>query len=142
MTLPDVNVLVGAFRADAAHHLICRAWLDRTTDGDERFGVSPLALAAVVRIATSPRIFNPPSTVGDAVGFCDQILGQPHVETIEPGPRHWAIFCRLCVDARIRGPMVSDARYAALAIESGCEWISYDRDFARFPGLRWRRPDA
>jgi toxin-antitoxin system PIN domain toxin len=142
MTLADVSVLVAAFRADGAHHAVCRAWLDRTIDGDERFGVSPLALAAVVRIATSRRIFNPPSAIRDAIGFCDQILTQPHVETIEPGPRHWAILCRLCVDADVRGPMITDAWYAALAIESGCEWITYDGGFARFPGLRCRRPNA
>jgi len=33
-----------------------------------------------------------------------------------------------------------DAWFAALAIESGCEWITPDRDYARFPGLRWRTP--
>jgi hypothetical protein len=37
---------------------------------------------------------------------------------------------------------VPDAYLAALAIESGCEWINTDRDFSRFPDLRWRVPDA
>jgi predicted nucleic acid-binding protein len=35
---------------------------------------------------------------------------------------------------------VSDAYLAALAIEHGCEWITTDRDFSRFPGLKWRHP--
>jgi hypothetical protein len=56
--------------------------------------------------------------------------------------RHWEIFRRLCVDTDTRGRRVTDAWYAALAIEWGCEWVTLDRDYARFPGLRWRAPDA
>jgi len=36
--------------------------------------------------------------------------------------------------------MVADAYLAALAIGSGSEWVTTDRDYARFPGLRWRHP--
>jgi hypothetical protein len=38
------------------------------------------------------------------------------------------------------GALVPDAYFAALAIESGSEWVTADRDYARFPGLRWRHP--
>jgi uncharacterized protein len=142
MTLADVNVLVSALRVDAPHHRGAKAWLDGIVRGDARFGLSPLALSAVVRITTNRRSFLNPSSLSDAIGFCEDLLGQPHAEVVEPGPRHWGIFTRLCRDAKVTGPPVTDAWYAALAIESGCEWVSYDRDFARFPGLRWRRPDA
>jgi uncharacterized protein len=47
----------------------------------------------------------------------------------------------LCKKAAVSGNLVQDAWLAALAIESGCEWITFDRDFARFPGLRWRIPE-
>jgi uncharacterized protein len=57
-----------------------------------------------------------------------------------PRPSHWSIFVRLCEQANVTGNLVSDAYLAAVAIESGCEWITTDRDFARFPGLRWRHP--
>ena len=61
---------------------------------------------------------------------------------VEPGSRHWAIFKRLCVEVELRGPVVTDAWYAALAIEHGCTFITFDRDFASFPGLAWREPEA
>ena len=66
------------------------------------------------------------------------MLEQPNATLILPGDRHWAIFESLCRDSDATGNLVQDARYAALAIESGCEWITYDHDFAHFPGLSWR----
>jgi hypothetical protein len=59
---------------------------------------------------------------------------------IQPGERHWDIFKRICTEADARGNLAPDAWFAALAIESGCEWITLDRDYARFPGLQWRVP--
>jgi len=108
--------------------------------GDARFGVSPLALSAVARITTNPRAFVQPSTLEEAFGFCDDLLGQPRCEIIEPGERHWSILERLCDEAQIRGAGITDAWFAALAIEQACVWITYDRDFAKFPGLHWREP--
>ena len=60
---------------------------------------------------------------------------------ILPGPRHYALFLDLCRRSNARGKLTPDAYLAALAIEHGCEWVSYDRDFARFPGLRWVHPE-
>jgi toxin-antitoxin system PIN domain toxin len=97
-------------------------------------------LSAVVRVTTNGRTFLEPSTLEDAFGFCDDLLTQPHCEIVEPGPRHWSIFNRLCVETGTRGPRVTDAWFAALAIEHGCTWVTYDRDYARFPGLEWREP--
>ncbi len=142
MILADVNVLIGAFRRDSPQHSVCRPWLDSIILGDASFGVSPLALAAVVRITTGPRFFSAPSAISDAIGFCEDLLNQPHSQKVEPRERHWDIFRRLCVDVGIGGRRVTDAWYAALAIEWGCEWISFDRDFARFPGLKWQVPSA
>jgi predicted nucleic acid-binding protein len=65
---------------------------------------------------------------------------QPHCTVFQPGPRHFSIFEDLCRRAGVSGNLVQDAWFAALAVESGCEWITTDGDFARFPGLRWRRP--
>jgi toxin-antitoxin system PIN domain toxin len=140
MILPDVNVLLYAFRHDAPHHAQCRSWLDRVIGADARFGLSPLALAAVVRVATNVRAFPAPSTAEDAFGYCSDLLGQPHCQVVEPGSRHWDIFQRLCIETETKGRRVTDAWYAALAIEWGCEWITFDRDFARFPGLKWSVP--
>jgi len=140
MILADVNVLVYAFRADAPHHAISKRWLDQIIIGDARFGMSRLALSAVVRITTNPRAYTEPSAIDEAFAYCDNLLNQPHCEVVEPGERHWAIFRRLCTGTNTRGRPVTDAWFAALAIEHGCTWITYDRDFARFPGLDWRTP--
>lgn len=140
MLCPDVNILVNAFRPDAVHHRICRTWLDRTVMADAAFGLSPLALSAVVRITTNTRSYKMPSSLEDAFGFVQDLLGQPHCQIVEPGPRHWDIFQRICTQTNTRGAVVTDAWYAALAIEWGCEWITMDRDFARFPGLKWSLP--
>jgi uncharacterized protein len=142
MILADVNVLIYAFRSDMLQHATCRPWLERVVEGDAQFGVSPLALAAVVRITTNPRAFRMPSTIDEAFAFCDILLDQPHCQVVAPGERHFAIFKRLCIETETRGPRVTDAWFAALAIEWGCDWITVDRDFARFPGLEWHMPGA
>ena len=142
MILPDVNVLIYAFRTDVPEHAVCRPWLDGVVLGRERFGISPLALAAVVRITTGAGAYSRPSSHAEAFGFCEDILTQPHCEVVEPGRRHWDIFKSLCIETNTRGRRTTDAWYAALAIEGGCEWITMDRDFSRFPGLKWSMPTA
>lgn len=140
MILPDVNVLIYAFRSDAAEHETYRRWLENVINGPSAYGMSPQVLAAVVRICTHPRIFNRPSSLDDALEFCRVLSEQPNATQIVPGERHWSIFAALCKQARVSGNLVQDAWFAALAIESGCEWLTDDRDFARFDGLRWRTP--
>lgn len=141
MTLADSNVLIKAFRADASDHSRCRKWLDETVQGDSRFGVSPQVLSAVIRIATHRKIFAKPSSLAEVIDFSEALLSLPHGEVIQPGERHWAIFVRLCREVSARGTLVPDAWNAALAIESGCEWITLDSDYERFPGLKWRAPE-
>jgi toxin-antitoxin system PIN domain toxin len=142
MILPDVNVLIYAFRQDVPQHAICRRWLAGVVASESRFGLSPIVLSAVVRVTTNPRSHKMPSAIDEAFGFCEDLLGQPHCQIVEPGDRHWGIFKRLCVETDTRGSRVTDAWFAALAIEWGCEWITFDRDFARFPGLKWQVPEA
>jgi toxin-antitoxin system PIN domain toxin len=138
--LPDVNVLLYAFRDDSADHARFRAWLDRIVNGDEAYGMSPQVLCSVARIATHPRVYVSPSRLGDALTFARVLLDQPHCTAVTPGARHFTIFENLCRTAAVTGNLVQDAWFAALAMESGCEWVTTDGDYARFPGLRWRRP--
>lgn len=77
-----------------------------------------------------------------ALAFAEQVRGRPGCVSIGPGRRHWGIFSELCLSSGAKGNLVADAWLAAIAIESGCEWITTDRDYARFPGLRWRHPLA
>ena len=97
-------------------------------------------LSGVIRIITHPKVFAEPSSLDEVLRFCDILLTQSHCVVIQPGERHWEIFMRLCIEADARGNLVPDAWFAALAIESGCEWITLDHDYARFSDLRWRVP--
>jgi toxin-antitoxin system PIN domain toxin len=138
--LPDVNILVYAFQPDAQDNRRYREWLDSLVNGAAPYGMSDLVCSGFLRIATHPALYNPPNSVADALAFIEGVRGGPGCVIISPGPRHWALFRELCLSVRARGNLVPDAYFAALAIESGSEWITTDRDYARFPGLRWRHP--
>jgi toxin-antitoxin system PIN domain toxin len=140
MTLPDVNILINAFRTDAAGHAVCKRWLDSEVGGDEPFGLSPQVLSSFLRIVTNPKSFPQADPIDDALGFCTRLLEHPNCKVVRPGPKHWQIFCDLCRQADAKGDLIPDAWFAALAIESGCVWITLDRDFARFEPLRWSTP--
>lgn len=99
-----------------------------------------LVLSGFLRIVTHPRIFADPTPLDVALAFSSQIRDRPNCVAVNPGGRHWSIFAELCVVAGVKGNLVPDAWLAAIAIESGSEWITTDRDYARFPGLRWSHP--
>jgi len=141
LILPDVNVLVHAFRRDAADHDLCHSWLGRVLNGESRYGMSPQVLSGVVRVTTHAKVWKRPSALAEVLRFGELLLGQPHCVVIQPSDGHWRIFSRLCREADARGNLVPDAWFAAMAIEAGCEWVTLDRDYARFPGLKWRAPD-
>jgi uncharacterized protein len=140
MVLTDVNVLVNAFRQVAPDHAANRLWLETMIADESAFGLSEFVLSSFLRIATNPRIFAPPAPLEVALDFTESLRSQSNCVILTPGPRHWAIFTRLCRETGARGNLIPDAYLAALAIESGCEVVSADRDFARFAGLRWRLP--
>ncbi len=137
-----MNVLVYAFQEGAPGHARYRAWLEATVSADQPLGISELVLSGFTRVVTHPRIFSPPAPVEQALAFANALRQQPNAVIVTPGRRHWEIFRRLCLSAEVKGNLVADAYLAALAIESGSEWITTDRDFSRFPGLRWRHPLA
>ena len=140
MLLIDVNVLIYAYRQDAHDHLSYRRWLDQCVGSDEGYGMADLVLSGFLRVVTHPGVFHLPTPLEQALMFVDQLRSQPNCVPVAPGPRHWDIFLRLCRAANAKGKLVPDAYFAALAIESGSEWITTDRDYSRFPGLRWRHP--
>ena len=140
MILTDVNVLVYAHREDATDHTAYRKWLEAVLNGDETYGVADVVLSGFVRVVTHPKVFRRPSRLADALEFAEQVRGQSNCVQVRPGTRHWDLFDRLCRESDARGNLVPDAYLAAMAIESGCEWITTDRDYSRFKGLRWRHP--
>lgn len=109
MKLPDVNVLINAFRPDATHHSLCRNWLAGIVTSTEPFAVSTLVLGALVRMTTGVRAFVDRTSIDDAFGFGDDLLGLPHCRVVGPGEDHWAIFRSLCATADTRGATTTDA---------------------------------
>lgn len=138
MYLCDVNIFVYAHRADAPNHAVYLQWLENLLNSDETFAVSELVLSGFLRVVTHPKVFNPPSTLVDALEFVATIRNHPNCLIVAPQDRHWSIFQGLCESANARGNLIPDAYHAALAIESGCEWVTSDRGFSRYQGLKWK----
>jgi uncharacterized protein len=138
--LPDVNVLVYAHREDAVDHAKYREWLEQTVNSRRSYGMTDFVLSGFLRIVTHPKVFRDPSSLSQALEFVSQLRDQPNCVHVVPGERHWSIFTDLTRTIRARGNHIPDAYLAALAIESGCEWITTDRDYARFTELRWSHP--
>jgi hypothetical protein len=137
--MPDVNVLVYAHREGVPFHGRYSGWLTQLATGPEPFALSEPALQGFLRVVTNPRVFDPPSTMSEALTFVDTLVSRPGCVLVRPGPSHWSIFRKLCERGNVPGKLAADAVHAAVAIESGCEWVTADTDFARFsPPLRWR----
>jgi len=133
-------VLVYAYREDLPRHAEYLAWLENAINSPEPYAVTDTVLAGFLRVVTHPRVFKTRSDLAHALSFVAAIRDQPNAVLVAPGLRHWELFVGLCGSAEARGNLVPDAYLAALAVETGSELITTDRDFARFPGLRWRHP--
>ncbi|MBN1960385.1 MAG: type II toxin-antitoxin system VapC family toxin [Deltaproteobacteria bacterium] len=140
MILIDVNVLVYAHKEQTLKHIEYKSWLEKIIAAEVPYGMSEFILSSFLRIVTHPRIFDPPSSIDTALTFAHEVLLQPNCVRITPGERHFSIFTSLLKKCGARGNLVPDAYLAALAIESGCEFITTDSDYARFTGLKWRYP--
>ena len=136
MQSPDVNVLVSAFREDADHHHRCRAWLVEALSGREQVGLSELVLSGVLRVLTHPRVFHPPTPSEAATAYVDALLAQPASVALRPGNGHWRILRGMTATLRLTGNRIPDAWHVALAMEHGCEWVTLDRGFSAYSGLR------
>ena len=139
MLMPDVNVLVAAYRTDSPQHEQAKVWLQSAVDGVAPIGLTDAVAVGYVRVVTHPRVFAEPTPLALALGHVED-LNAAGVIRVSPGRTHWPTFRQLCLEADARGNLVPDAAHAATAIEAGATWVSFDRDFARFPGLRWRTP--
>jgi toxin-antitoxin system PIN domain toxin len=138
--IPDVNVLIGAMRADSPRHEELAAWLAKAVQRPEPLGLTAAVLGGAVRIVTHPRVFVPPTPLETALAQVATLREAAGTQEVGPGPRHWEIVDRLCREADARGNLVADAQHAAVAIEHGATWVTLDRDFARFSGLTWTSP--
>lgn len=140
MVLPDVSVLVEALMPGAVEHERSRRWLVEALNGHETVCTWEPILCSVVRIATRSRVFDPPAPLPDALAFADAVRRAPRTILLQQGPQFWPIFEALVLKIGAGRNLITDAMIAALAIEHGCTLISPDRDFAKFPGLKWQTP--
>lgn len=136
----DANVLLYARNDADPHHDAARRWLEDALNGGTRVGLPWWSLAAFVRIATNPRAFPNPLLPADAADQVDEWLGAPSAWLAEPSARYRAVFTSLVRSHDVRGPLVTDAQLAALAIDHGVPVVSTDADFARFREVDWLNP--
>jgi toxin-antitoxin system PIN domain toxin len=142
MILVDANLLLYAYHPRAAEHEASRGWLETSLAGPELVRFAWLSLWAYLRISTNPRAFEHPLSTAEAAAAVSSWLAQPVAGILDPGERHWAILSELMPKGQATGPLIMDAALAAIAIEHGATLHTTDRDFARFPGLKWVNPIA
>lgn len=140
MVLVDANVLLYAVDRSSAGHQRARSWLDASLGGREAVGLAWIALLAFVRIGTNAAILPNPMTGDEALGQIETWLAAPAAVIVHPTPRHASLLRGLVREVGAAGNLTNDAHLAVLAIEHGADIVSFDRDFARFPGLRHRLP--
>jgi toxin-antitoxin system PIN domain toxin len=140
LVIVDANVLLYAVDSASAHHGEALAWLDSSLAGAEAVGLAWVALLAFVRISTNPAAFPTPATADDALTQVEGWLDAPAAVVVQPTPRHASLVGALLRESGTAGNLSTDAHLAALAIEHRAEIVSYDRDFARFAGVRHRLP--
>lgn len=140
MKLMDVNVLVYAHREDVKDHVACREWLESVLNSNIAYGFSELVLSGFIRVVTHPKVFEQPSSLAVAVRFVQQIRMAPQAIRLAPGKNHWRLFLQCINDIAAQGNDIPDAYHAALAMEWDCEWVTTDKGFRRFKGLRVQHP--
>jgi toxin-antitoxin system PIN domain toxin len=133
---PDVNVLVAASRSDHPHHRIARNWLEDAAAAAASGGtliLMPMVLASFLRLVSSPKIFQDPTPVKDALAFVDALLAARGVHLASLGPE-WPRLRQLCIEKQLQGNAVPDAWLAAATIHLGEHLVSFDRDFRKLIG--------
>jgi len=138
--LPDVNLLLYVHNRSAQQHEAAARWLTAALAGPEPVALTWTTILGFLRMSTNPKVYPNPMTVGEAIAAVNEWLAHPAVALLHMGERHWDILARLIVTGNVSGPTITDAHLAALAIEHGATLCTTDRDFARFPGLRWQNP--
>ena len=142
MIVLDANILLYAYDAASSHHAKARPWVEKAFSSAEPIGLPWQTVAAFLRIMTNPRLPGERFTLTEAVAIVERWLEQPNARPLAPGDDHWTLFRQMAVEGQAPGPLISDAQLAALTMEYGGVLHTTDRDFARFPGLRWTNPLA
>lgn len=140
MTVVDANLLIYSYDIDSSHHRKSRAWVEKIFSDVEPVGLPWQTVSVFLRVITNRKLPGSRLTVEQAAEIIEGWLAQPNVRILAPGDEHWSVLKRTMVEGRASGPLVSDAELVALTVEYGGVLYTADRDFARFPGLRWVNP--
>ena len=141
MIAADTNILVYAHRTDSEWHEPAKSCLESLAQGRVSWGLPWPCIHEFLSIVSHPRIYDPPSTITEALNQVDAWLESPVAELLAETDTHWILLKDQLENGRVRGAMVHDARIAAICIASGVtEFWTVDRDFSRFPGLVVRNP--
>ena len=140
MIVFDANLLIYSYNRGSSHHAGARAWFENTLSSIEVVGLPWQAVSAFLRVMTSPKLPAERFDPQQAARIVDLWLAHPNVQVLTPGVGSWPLFRWMVIEGRAAGPRVSDAEIAALTMEYGGVLYTADRDFARFPGLRWKNP--
>jgi len=143
MIAVDTNILVYAHRAETPWYKAADTAIAELAEGGAPWAVAWPCLHEFLAIVTSPRIFRTPTPLGDALRQIEDWSASPTLQLIGERPGYWDILKTLLEKSHVAGPVVHDARIAAICLQNGVKTLwSADRDFSRFAGLRVQNPVA
>ena len=140
MIVLDANIILYAYDSASPEHVSARKWFEETLSGAPAVGIPWITITAFLRIATNTRLPGKRFSCTEAAEIVDEWLALPNVRALVPGDEHWRLFRRTAIDGQAQGNLMTDAHLAALTMEYGGILHTTDRDFARFPNLRWVNP--
>jgi toxin-antitoxin system PIN domain toxin len=137
----DTTLLVYAHREDSDWHVPAARVVAEAAEGRAPWAIAWPCLHEFLAIVTHPRIYRPATPTPTALDQVAAWLESPSLLVLAEGPAYWATLRELLEGGRVAGPLVHDARVAALCLSHGVrELWTHDRDFSRFPTLATRNP--
>ncbi len=140
MIVLDANILIYAYDTATPFYKAASAWVEKIFSSTELIGIPLQTVGAFLRLITDSRLPGDRMSMAEAVEVVDHWFAQPNIKFLAPDENHWLRLRQMLLEGQVRGPLVTDAQLAALTMEYGGVLHTCDRDFARFPGLRWKNP--
>ncbi len=141
MIAVDTNILVYAHRRDSQWHRPAARLLKALAEGKAAWAIAWPCLHEFISVSTNKRIYQPGSTLGEALTQAEAWMNSPQVQLLSEQTGYWAELKSLAETGLTTGPQIHDARIAAICLQHGVsELWTADRDFLKFPALKTRNP--